>query len=93
MYVQYDCGPTTPQEGEAGLVHHPEYLRQGNVFVQDIQKKGEDMVKLYFFLVFSLLQLKLAPSGTDTSVSSGKRTLEERKSVRSGSYPLVTKET
>ena len=28
------------QEGEAGLVYHPEYLKQGTLFVQDIQKKG-----------------------------------------------------
>ncbi len=29
------------QEGEAGLVHHPDFLRQGNLFVQDNTKKGE----------------------------------------------------
>ena len=32
---------THTQEGEAGLVHHPEFLKQGHLLVQDA-KKGEE---------------------------------------------------
>ena len=28
------------KEGESGLVHHPEFLKQGLLFVQDVAKKG-----------------------------------------------------
>lgn len=29
------------KEGESGLVHHPEFLKQGLLYVQDVAKKGE----------------------------------------------------
>ena len=28
------------KEGESGLVHHPEFLKQGLLYVQDVAKKG-----------------------------------------------------
>ena len=30
------------KEGESGLVHHPEFLKQGLLYVQDVAKKGEE---------------------------------------------------
>lgn len=52
--MQYDFDPTTPQEGEAGLVQHPavDYLRQGNLFIQDNQKKGEEKQTKVFQLIW-----------------------------------------
>ena len=33
--------PTYPQDGEAGLVHHPDYYRQGHLLIQDQNKKSK----------------------------------------------------
>ena len=33
---------STFKEGESGLVHHPEFLKQGLLYVQDVAKKGEN---------------------------------------------------
>ena len=30
------------KEGESGLMHHPEFLKQGLLYVQDVAKKGEE---------------------------------------------------
>lgn len=40
LSCDYHVTSSPHQEGEAGLVHHPDFLRQGNLFVQDNTKKG-----------------------------------------------------
>jgi hypothetical protein len=37
---QYELKAQVIEEGESGLVHHPEFLKQGLLFVQDVAKKG-----------------------------------------------------
>ena len=60
------------KEGESGLVYHPEFLKQGLLYVQDVAKKGKNacqphkirLVKIFPFL-FALIVLNRSCDGVD----------------------------
>ena len=65
------------------MVHHPDYFRQGHLFVQDTTKKSKfppPYIAMATSDMVSLLHVQLCSRrGTGTSVSSGRKKSVARK--------------